>query len=261
MTELHTKVSLDLHPDNMKRYEDVLNVEKTHGAAAYHSAREALVHIYQWMAHVEDADLAFQQYGIEGARDHRSVKYLAGGESRVYHGAESEVFEAAGKKMEQVHALYVRRLGEVERAADNLLKDIDRATDNPERKTPEGLGLAAEIRRHVASLPQKSDRLEFMHKAISSDDKETVAAVLRAPAYLSGLDNETAKGLDVAASERWARDEYRQVLAIHKVRENMGRAQDAMIKRHDRLRGTLGVAEKARRKARGKLALLKGGTK
>jgi hypothetical protein len=64
---------------------------------------------------------------------------------------------------------------------------------------------AGEIRAHVLKMDD-GERVTFVHKAIEAGDKETVGAILKAPAYLSGLEAKQHSALMDAYREKVAGD-------------------------------------------------------
>lgn len=88
---------------------------------------------------------------------------------------------------------------------------VSDAIDGTERKIDERLyaghktASREEIRRHVASLPT-DQRSRFVRERSKTGDLQTVAAVLTAPSYLSGLDDDGQRALRDAITEDLAPD-------------------------------------------------------
>jgi hypothetical protein len=82
-----------------------------------------------------------------------------------------------------------------------FFKRGDAPLDEPRRKTPEGLALAAEVRAHFKAMPQ-SERLEFAMEAIEAGDKSS--ALLHAQPFLSGLDVKSHATLRAQAAAKFA---------------------------------------------------------
>ena len=104
------------------------------------------------------------------------------------------------------------RVKELQSYADSLEKAVAEAVDDPTRRTSEGLALAGEIRTHLKGLA-KGERVTFVKRAIDEGDRRTVAAVLHAPPYLSGLTDRQLGTLRDFAANAFAPTEHAQARA------------------------------------------------
>ncbi len=248
---LHTKVPTYLHPDGILSLGETMKGGL--GKIAYDNAREALAELYNWYSDVEDVDSAFQQYGAKVG----GAQYKLKGAFRTYHGSEEEIYNQAGKASERALTRASNSLNHTIETGDLLLKRLDKATDDPDRKTPTGIAMATEIRNHVKGLPEKQ-RLAFVQKAIRSFDNRTVAAVLKAPAYLSGIGEEAQRVLQLDAEKSWAPQDYEQFKAVQQIRETLEKGMGAITKRYHTLSLSLGPAAVAKENATTKLQRLAG---
>jgi hypothetical protein len=90
------------------------------------------------------------------------------------------------------------------RSAMTVLADrVATALEDPKRKTPEGLSHASEVRAYVKALPQE-ERSAFVFQAINEGDRATVASVLHAQPFLSGLSAEAQSTLRQQAAAKFA---------------------------------------------------------
>ena len=108
------------------------------------------------------------------------------------------------------------------------------AIDEPNRMTPEGLALAQEVRSHVNSLSGKA-RNAFVIEAIETNDKATVAAVLHAQPFLSGLDNTALGMLRERAAAKFAPVDSAQLAATTAAIEQVSNAVSLLLERYTKL--------------------------
>lgn len=137
-----------------------------------------------------------------------------------------------------------RRSQELGRHIASLEAAVASALDDPPRKSAEGLGMAQEIRAHVKALGTSG--AGFVRAAIQSGDKTTVAAVLHAPAYLSGLKPEVLAALRTEAARQLAPAEAAQLNATRRAREVVDRAGAALVARFAEIRQGHGDTRVAR---------------
>jgi hypothetical protein len=178
-TPIRTDVPVALHPDSLISIGKVLNQENTLGANVYAAAREALATCHEHYAQLEDAEKVVKA----NAKGTRMV------DGRPTLQADySELAQLAEQRWNKVAPTLDRRMKELTSLQEILHKRVAEAVDDPTRKSPEGLSLAGDIRKYVASLP-KAERMRFANDAINAGDRKTIAALLHAPSYLSGLDS------------------------------------------------------------------------
>jgi hypothetical protein len=127
---------------------------------------------------------------------------------------------------------------------------VSQAIDDPNRKTQEGLSLANSIREHVKAMGNGADRLAFLADAIAQGDKQTVAAVLHAPGYLSGLSAANLDLLRLQAADRFAPLEHRQQVAAAKILDQVTAAGAQLMVRFQKA-----IALKSSAKAKAEEAL------
>lgn len=89
------------------------------------------------------------------------------------------------------------------------------AVDDTTARTP----LAAGVRHHVKTLSE--NRIGFVSKLINDGDKGSVASILGAPAYLSGLADKDIGVLREHAARTWAPIDTQQLAAAKAVRERV----------------------------------------
>ena len=127
------------------------------------------------------------------------------------------------------------RMAEMKAHASILEEKMAEALKDPRGATAEGLAVAHEVRAHLRPLP-KSERSTFIAKAIDADDRRTVAAVLSAPPFLSGIGSETSTTVRDQAARRWASVEHEQARAIAKAIERVTTALNLLASHYAMVR-------------------------
>jgi hypothetical protein len=89
----------------------------------------------------------------------------------------------------------------------------------PEDARPEAVAQAGEIRAFMKA--QKTKAILAVMAAIEAGDRQTVAAVLSAPAYLSGLDTRQAVAVRQLAERQFAPVESEQRAAVADLAERL----------------------------------------
>jgi hypothetical protein len=286
--EISTTVSPSLHPDILKLHEEAClgsemydtivdekglarrmptgsrSLDNTPGVNAYRDAREALEAIYQWHVAVEDAEKAFidtvgsRQTKLVG-RDNAGL-FAREARQHIVNLAqnEQELMDTAEAGTKRAFAVSTRAAGTVSRAIESLSKQLDEMTEDPERIKPVGIALATEIRAHVKSL-SKADRTQFVASAITNRDVKTVAALLRAPAYLSGLTPDEVDHARVAATKSWAQWQFGQFEALQKINTRLEGAHESISERLAKLKKTMATPIESRNKRNNAYAKLANG--
>jgi len=88
--------------------------------------------------------------------------------------------------------------------------------------------VAVEIRAHAKSLTD-TKRMKFISDAAQSGDKATLASLLAAYAYLSGMTPEQANLAQTLAQDRFAPVESAQLAAANKVLERLRTAGSHLV--------------------------------
>lgn len=200
-TPIRTDVPISLHPDSLSNLTDTLNQQNTPGAQVWSASREALQLCYHGYGLLNDTERAMKE---------------ANPQTRLVNGRPAVVMEntkefaaatdAAWKRMAPLIDSKVRQL----RGCMTVLADrVATALEDPKRKTPEGLSHASEVRAYVKALPPE-ERTVFLMKAINEDDRATVASVLHAQPFLSGLSAEAQRTLRLQAAAKFAPNEHAQ---------------------------------------------------
>jgi hypothetical protein len=246
--ELRVDVPPDMHPDALSGLAKVLDVEQTVGRMALSAGREALSAMYRVYAAWNDAEEALQAAAPAAHRRQLAandpIRRVPGLERSIsgdvrmldgkpfrFHGRENEYVEAAGKAFEVASKNVDARLKELAGFRDGLAKRVAEALDHPARRTVEGLSLAAEVRAHAKGLPD-AKRWAFVAEAIEAGDLPTVAAILAAPPFLSGLSARQGANAREAAARRLAPIPYGQLVATEKVIDRVRAASQSFVGRY-----------------------------
>lgn len=207
-TPIRTDVPIDMHPDTLVNVGKVLNQPDTIGTHAYSAAREALKICHDSYGLLNDAEKATGEARSLNAAQ-RKQALSSGQDVRMVNGAPTlvvaseELIGAAREAWARIGPSIDRRMKELKGLHETLGKRVAEAIDNPARKTQEGLALAAEVRAHVKNMGD-GERLTFCMKAVDAGDKATVAAILHAQPFLSGLNEGAHDALRKRAASQFA---------------------------------------------------------
>lgn len=233
--EVRDDVPIWMHPDSLLNHIDTLNKNDTIGILALSAAREALRICHEAYGRINDAEAALGKVRpskVQGGKlsDADSPNLI-----NATPTAELEAFVyAAERALTRIAPQVDRRVRELTGIQETLKKRVLIAIDEPTRMTAEGLALAREVRSHVKSLPRKA-RNAFVVKAIALNDKATVAALLHAQAFLSGLDGAALGILRRRAAVEFAQVDSAQLEATTAALEHVRNAVSLLFRRYDAL--------------------------
>ena len=127
---------------------------------------------------------------------------------------DAEVVATDSKRLARAATAVV---GHTWKVADEALKNLDSFRKDLEAKVSNGVApktpdaAAAEIRAHFKNQRHPSTALSSL---VKQNDRRTLAAILTAPAYLSGLNDDQHKTLLGLARETWFPEEVRTLKDI-----------------------------------------------
>lgn len=258
------KVRIDVpasaHPGILSPLAEVLESTVV-GKRALEAGSEALTKVYTTYGAIEDAEKALQaaappaimRQKPNGQSDYLGDIRMVGGTPRRFHGHEDELAAASEQALQRATLTIDRRYAELIAYRDKLQQSVAEAIDDKQRKTSEGLSIAASIRDHVKGLGDK--KLQFVFDAVRNNDKRTVSAVLAAPPYLSGLKDKHLETLRDLAARQWAPVDHAQYGAVEKILEYIRNAGNALTAR---IAKTKQLANTPKAKANAKLGELAG---
>lgn len=239
-TPIRADVPISLHPDSLLGIGEPLAAEGTLGTNVLAAAREALRSGYDLFGRMNDAERDLQaiaeparrrQHPVErGGRTELSgdIRMVKGKPTRVVDA--EEFITAAEKAFDRVAPTIDRRVAELNGYRDTLATRVATALDNPTRKTPEGLALAAEVRAHIKGM-KADQRAGFVSQAIDRGDLPTVAAVLHAQPFLSGLEPASHEMLRARAAAKFAPVDSAQLAATEAAIDHVCTSTSALVKR------------------------------
>jgi len=240
-TPIRADVPISLHPDSLLGIGERLDVQGTVGTNALAAAREALRSGYDLFGRMNDAERDLQaiaeparrrQHPAErGGRSELSgdIRMVKGKPTRVVDA--EEFITAAEKAFDRVAPTIDRRVTELNGYRDTLATRVATALDHPTRKTPEGLALAAEVRAHIKAVKKPDERTKFVAQAIDQGDLPTVAAVIHAQPFLSGLEPATHEMLRARAAAKFAPVDSAQLAATEAAIDHVCTSTSALVKR------------------------------
>ena len=240
-TPIRADVPISLHPDSLLGIGERLDVQGTVGTNVLAAAREALRSGYDLFGRMNDAERDLQamaeparrrQHAAEkGGRTEYTdnVRMKNGKPTRVVDA--EEFIAAAEKAYARVAPTIDRRVAELNGYRDTLATRVATALDHPARKTPEGLALAAEVRAHIKMVKKPDERMKFVAQAIDQGDLPTVAAVIHAQPFLSGLEPAAHETLRARAAAKFAPVDSAQLAATEAAINHVTTSTSALVKR------------------------------
>jgi hypothetical protein len=232
---VRSDVPIRMHPDSLLGIAKPLDDDSTIGKSALAAAREALKICHEAYARMNDAEAALRKASPSNTR--RRDGKLSGDDIRLVNAVptvdiDHEAFvTAAEQAFTRISPQVTRRVKELQGIEQILSKRVAEALDEPKRKTPEGLPLAAEVRSHIKGLSDKT-RMKFVVDAIEANDKATVAAVLHAQSFLSGLDNTALGMLRERSAAKFAPVDSAQLAATTAAIEHVRNAVSLLVGRY-----------------------------
>ncbi|MCK1684662.1 hypothetical protein [Bradyrhizobium sp. 145] len=178
-----------------------LNQQNTPGAQVWSVSRDALELCYRGYALLNDTESALKEANPQ-------TRLVNGRPTIVVENTKefAAATEAAWKRMAPLIDGKVKQL----RGCMTLLAErVATALEDPKRKSPEGLSHASEVRAYVKALPEEK-RTAFIFQAISEGDRATVASVLHAQPFLSGLTADAQALIRQQAAAKFAPQDHAQ---------------------------------------------------
>lgn len=236
---IRADIPLDHHPDSLLGVAKALNEPGSLGINALAAAREAMRLGYEAMGRLNDAERDMNAVGDPAVRRQHpggrteytdNVRMIRGRPTRVQDA--TEFIDAAEKAFVRTAPAIDRRMAELRGYRETLAKRVAAALDHPARKTAEGLALASEVRAHMKGMKRAEERLSHAMRAVEAEDKTTVAAILHAPAYLSGLTDEAHALVRARAAAKFATLDSAQLDATDAAIRQVMNAGNAMVRRY-----------------------------
>lgn len=218
-----------VHPAVLSPLAATLDQPGTAGRSAYNAGRIALEELRKSYAAIDDAERA-----LRAAAPPTSDIRMGPNGLYQHVGREEELSAAAERAFNRTARAVDLRMAEMKAHASILEGNVADALKDPRGTAADGIALAQEVRGHLRSLPD-AERFTFIRKAIESDDRRSVAAVLAAPPFLSGLSPETLVMVRDLAARRWAPVDYAQGKAVAKAIERVMTASTTIVGRYARV--------------------------
>lgn len=222
MTDVQPKVNTDVpihvHPDILIPFEEDASAGKEQhgwGTQALNAGRGALTVMHDDIAGLAEAERVVARIEADGR----------GSLSADLSNAAQRAFDRAAAKADS-------GMKSIARAREGIEAAIAQAVNEPKNATSEGITTANAIRAHVASLPSASERTAFLYGRVRTGDRQTADAVLRGPAYLSGLSDEAHALLRAEAAATFAPELDRQRAAVDKITARIEEASRSLVERY-----------------------------
>lgn len=202
------------------------------GTRIHKAARDALSAMHGASAELHSAietvrgDGVRRQHGTRGSTTTGDVRVVSGGKLRSFSGNEGELVDAASRRFSDVARRVDRSLADLGEAETTLADAVTVKLRDPNAQTPAGVALASEVRAHLRGM-DKAKRAAFVSERVEAGDLSTVAAMLSAPAYLSGLGADEVGVVRKLAERKFAPVESAALASARQARElveNAGRS-------------------------------------
>ena len=190
--DIRTDIPADIHPGVLAEHENVLNQANTIGFHVLKDGLGALSEIYSTLGKLHDATAAWDAVSPKTNQLVRGRVAEVSLPSKDLIAAAERAFDTSAKFVDRQTTALNRHVTELETRVASAITD-------PYAKTPIG----AVIRQHVKGL-KDNQRMDFVRSLITAGKKSDVAAVLDAPGYLSGLNDETHTLVREMAAEAFA---------------------------------------------------------
>jgi hypothetical protein len=234
--EIRTDVPIHVHPGSLGKEETVLNrKESATGTQAFNAASAGMTIAYEAFTAINDAEQALVEARPLSGKELKHMKDRS--DVRMVNGVPtvmviSDAFIAATHKAWETTS---PRIDDQKKQISGVITVLEQrmlaAVDDPARKTPQGTALAGELRNYIRGL-SNTERFQFITQAIETDDKSTVAAVLHAQPFLSGIDEQQQTLLRSRAAQRWAPQDFDEFTAANKALAKVDAAHSALQARY-----------------------------
>jgi hypothetical protein len=208
---MDTSVPPSLHPAALTDINKALDNAGPLGIDAVKTAREAMTIVHGAYARLEDVAKL-----IDDPELHKTNAFIA---------AATMAYKRVTPQLEQ-------KLTALKAAHQQLNDKVADALDDPGRKSRVANTVASDVRNHVKTLAEQ-ERVAFMMDAIQHSDVETLAAVLHAQPFLSGLTREQHAQVKEEAAKKFAPQEisHRHAEATAKLIEQVQSAATVLQER------------------------------
>ncbi|MDP2374270.1 hypothetical protein [Reyranella sp.] len=218
-----------VHPDVLSPLATALDQPGTAGRSAYNAGRIALEDLRKSYAAIHDAERSLRAAASPNADIRMGPDGL-----HQHTGRDEELSGAAERAFNRTAKVVDLRMAEMKAHASILEGNVADALKDPRGTAADGIAIAQEVRGHLRSLPD-AERFAFIRKAIESDDRRSVAAVLAAPSFLSGLAPASQAMVRDLAARRWAPVDHAQAQAVAKAIERVTTASKVIVGRYSRV--------------------------
>lgn len=216
---IDTSVPLDLHPDALLPHADTFAVEGVPGKMGLELGRAALAEMHDSYGKIARAAKAIQD------TEHSIVSTPAG--LRMGRADLEPLVAAAKAAFDRTANAVDARIRSLEAERTDLTKRLDATLTEPS-KSAIGIAQASEIRSHLRSL-EPAKAMTVAMDAMRAGDRMTAAAILTAPAYLSGLDAAKHGELRKLAASTLEPNVDKALTALDKISDHVKRATQSYV--------------------------------
>jgi hypothetical protein len=243
---IRTDVPVDIHPDVLIGHAKSLDVESTIGRYVLADGRTALTTAYTAIGSLNDAVNSVKEASEPNGR------VMKDGRKQLTFAVSEELVNATEKSFTRAARGIDARVDSLNTHIKALNIRVNAALDDPITKTV----VATEVRAHFKAM-KPDQRISFAVAAIESGDKATIAALLSAPAYLSGLDAKSHTFLRERSASKFAPTDHAQLGAANDVLTKVHAAGARLLARYAEVLGhrstpTVKAAKQLRQLSEGK---------
>jgi len=222
---LNSKIGLGSHPAQLDAHGDAFMQAGGPGIRWYGAARSAMASMYSELTAMQNAHDA-TMIDVKGPL----------GLSRVPDPARApELHASMSASLERVVGRLEKHRGDMDRASDDLDKEISRALEDPDKASNKYVARISGLWEYIRAMPNPSDRTTFLNNAVKDGDLTVIAAVLGDSPYLSGLNATQQAVLRKAAEEKFAPKAFRAKDEARKAFEKVERASVAFMSTYNKL--------------------------
>ena len=230
---LDTSVPIALHPTSLDLHASALAVENSLGAYFFENAKATMANIYKNYSELNATEKTLLASKPVNQKNRASPDVRIVNGVPTLHADVTELATAAEMRWKKLAPTIDKQVHHLTQQQAALAKKVSEAIEDPLRKTQEGLSVATSIRDYVKALPE-GERMKFVTDAVAAGDKQTCAAIIHAPSYLSGLSSGACDVIRDLAGERFDPLHARQARAAAAVIQHLSGAGAQLMVRYQK---------------------------
>lgn len=252
--EVTTLAPASMHPDYLTPEVAALEKHST-GSVGLNAAQNVLRTLYATYNDITEAETFVRLDGAHNGPEASKTPRLFGGASPMNGQLAEELKRTTDAAYNRASATVQRELARLE-SAEKAIQNKVNAMLNPDvNKSAQGIAISGEIRAAIKALPENK-RSEAVLALVEEGDVRSVAAILAAPGFVSGLSTSMQELLRLNASEKLFPEEHAALMALRSVNNKVGSAWWRFVEKTTDIQK---IENGTRAKARQALSKLAGG--